>query len=88
MAAASSRALYRVRPRHLVVATGAIEQPVVFPNNDLPGVMLSSAVELLVRRFGVLPGQDGGRADLERGRPRDGPNPGRGRGGGVGGRPA
>ena len=58
VAAASSRALYRVRPRHLVVATGAIEQPAVFPNNDLPGVMLSSAVELLIYRFGVLPGRE------------------------------
>ena len=58
VAAASARALYRVRPRHLVVATGGIEQPAVFPNNDLPGIMLSSAVELLVRRFGVLPGRN------------------------------
>ncbi|HVF08582.1 MAG TPA: 2Fe-2S iron-sulfur cluster-binding protein, partial [Actinomycetota bacterium] len=58
VAAASPRALYRVRPRHLVVATGAIEQPAVFPNNDLPGVMLSSAVELLIHRFGVLPGRE------------------------------
>ena len=58
VAAAGARALYRIRPRHLVVATGAIEQPAVFPNNDLPGVMLASAVELLVRRFGVLPGRN------------------------------
>ena len=58
VAAASARALYRVRPRHLVVATGAIEQPAVFANNDLPGVMLSSAVELLIHRFGVLPGRE------------------------------
>ena len=57
VAATSARALYRVRPRHLVVATGAIEQPAVFPNNDLPGIMLSSAVELLVHRFRVLPGK-------------------------------
>ncbi|CAN5757424.1 2Fe-2S iron-sulfur cluster-binding protein [soil metagenome] len=58
VAAANPRALYRVRPRHLVVATGAIEQPAVFPNNDLPGVMLSSAADLLVHRFGVLPGRN------------------------------
>ena len=58
VAAASARALYRVRPRHLVVATGAIEQPAVFPNNDLPGIMLSSAVESLVHRSRVLPGRD------------------------------
>jgi sarcosine oxidase subunit alpha len=58
VAAASVRALYRIRARHLVVATGAIEQPAVFPNNDLPGVMLSSAVMALVNRFGVRPGRE------------------------------
>jgi sarcosine oxidase subunit alpha len=43
--------------RALVFATGAVEQAAVFPNNDLPGVMLSSAVDLLVG-YRVLP--DGG----------------------------
>ena len=57
VAAADGDALYRIRARHLVFATGAVEQGAVFPNNDLPGVMLSSAVELLVRRYGVLPGR-------------------------------
>ncbi|HEY6565974.1 MAG TPA: FAD-dependent oxidoreductase [Actinomycetota bacterium] len=57
IAAANAAALYRIRARHIVVATGGIEQPAVFPNNDLPGVMLSSAVEILIHRFGVLPGQ-------------------------------
>ncbi len=57
VAAADGEALYRIRARHLVFATGAVEQGAVFPNNDLPGVMLSSAVELLVRRYGVLPGR-------------------------------
>jgi sarcosine oxidase subunit alpha len=57
VAAASASTLYRIRPRHLVFATGAVEQGVVFPNNDLPGVMLSSAVEHLVNRYRVLPGR-------------------------------
>jgi sarcosine oxidase, subunit alpha len=57
IAAANGSALYRIRARHIVVATGGIEQPAVFPNNDLPGVMLSSAVEILINRFGVLPGR-------------------------------
>ena len=48
------RALYRIRPRHTSCATGGIEQPAVFPNNDLPGVMLSSAVEILVTGSGCL----------------------------------
>ncbi len=57
IAAANGDALYRIRARHLVFATGAVEQAAVFPNNDLPGVMLSSAVDLLVDRYGVLPGR-------------------------------
>lgn len=32
-----------LRARHVVLATGAIERPLVFPGNDLPGVMLASA---------------------------------------------
>jgi sarcosine oxidase subunit alpha len=57
VAAASGDRLYRIRSRHLVFATGAVEQAAVFPNNDLPGIMLSSAAELLVNRFRVLPGR-------------------------------
>ena len=57
IAAANGDRLYRIRARHLVFATGAVEQAAVFPNNDLPGVMLSSAVDLLVERFRVLPGR-------------------------------
>jgi sarcosine oxidase subunit alpha len=57
VAAASPDRLTRLRARHLVFATGGVEQPAVFPNNDLPGVMLSSAAELLVERFRVLPGR-------------------------------
>jgi sarcosine oxidase subunit alpha len=56
VAAASRSALYRIRPRHLVFATGAVEQSAVFPNNDLPGIMVSSAVERLVGTYSVLPG--------------------------------
>ncbi len=58
VAAASDTGLHRIRARHLVFATGGLEQPAVFANNDLPGVMLSSAVELLVNRYRVLPGRN------------------------------
>ncbi len=44
-----------VTARTIIVATGAIEQPAVFHNNDLPGVMLASAAERLVRRYAVAP---------------------------------
>ena len=57
VAAASRGALYRIRPRHLVFATGAVEQSAVFPNNDLPGIVLSSAVERLIGTYRVLPGR-------------------------------
>jgi len=48
---------WHVRARRIVVATGAIERPLTFANNDCPGVMLSQAVRTYIRRFGVLPGQ-------------------------------
>ncbi|MFT9015062.1 MAG: sarcosine oxidase subunit alpha family protein [Acetobacter sp.] len=49
--------LWRIVARRCVVATGAIERPVVFPNNDRPGVMLAGAVRTYVNRFGVAPGR-------------------------------
>ena len=57
VAAAGADALYRIRARHVIFATGAVEQSAVFPGNDLPGVMVSSGVHLLLHRYGVLPGR-------------------------------
>ena len=48
--------LWRVRARQVVLATGAIERPLVFPNNDRPGVMLASAVSNYLHRYTVAPG--------------------------------
>lgn len=45
----------KMRARAVVVATGAVEQPAVFRNNDLPGVMLASAATRLIRRYAVRP---------------------------------
>ena len=45
----------RVRAGAVVYATGAIEQPAVFGNNDLPGVLLGSACQQLVRWYAVRP---------------------------------
>lgn len=47
--------LVRVRARTIVVATGAIEQPLVFPGNDLVGVVLPSAVRRLVDDWSIRP---------------------------------
>ncbi|MEO1491490.1 MAG: sarcosine oxidase subunit alpha family protein [Pseudomonadota bacterium] len=49
--------LWRIRAREIVVASGAIERPLTFANNDLPGVMLASAVRDYIGLWGVLPGQ-------------------------------
>jgi len=46
-----------VRPGAVILATGAIERPVAFGDNDRPGVMLAGAMQAYVRRFGVAPGK-------------------------------
>jgi len=49
--------LWRVRAAQVVLATGAHERPMVFGNNDLPGVMLSSALADYAALYGVCVGQ-------------------------------
>ncbi|MEM7044779.1 MAG: 2Fe-2S iron-sulfur cluster-binding protein, partial [Pseudomonadota bacterium] len=51
--------LYKIRAGHVILATGSFEQPMVFRNNDLPGVMLSSAAQRLMRLYAVPPGRRG-----------------------------
>ena len=48
--------LWKVRARQVVLATGAHERPLVFRNNDRPGVMLASAAQSYVNRYAVRPG--------------------------------
>jgi sarcosine oxidase subunit alpha len=48
--------LHQIRARNHVFATGAIEQPLVFAGNDLPGVMLSGGAVRLLERYAVSPG--------------------------------
>ena len=47
---------WQVRAREVVLATGAIERPLVFAGNDRPGIMLSGAARTWLNRYGVLPG--------------------------------
>jgi len=47
----------KVRAGKVIVAGGAFEQPAVFRNNDLPGVMLGSAAQRLIHRYAVKPFQ-------------------------------
>mgnify|MGYP000017328050 CR=1 FL=1 len=56
--AGSRQRLHRVRAAQVVLATGAIERPLVFGKNDVPGVMLASSVATYVNRYGVAPGKE------------------------------
>ncbi|MFM8748136.1 MAG: sarcosine oxidase subunit alpha family protein [Aestuariivirga sp.] len=47
--------LIQLRARAIVMATGAIERPLVFSNNDRPGVMLASALRAYVNRYALAP---------------------------------
>jgi sarcosine oxidase subunit alpha len=46
-----------LRAGAVVLATGAIEQPVVFRNNDLPRVMLASGAQALLHRYAIACGR-------------------------------
>ncbi len=48
--------LWQIRARRVVLATGAHERPLVFPDNDRPGVMLADAARGFLARYGVKPG--------------------------------
>ncbi len=48
--------LWKIRAEKVIMATGAIERPLVFSGNDLPGIMLSSAIRSYIKRHEVLPG--------------------------------
>jgi sarcosine oxidase subunit alpha len=48
--------LWRIRAGHVVTATGAIERPLSFAGNDIPGVMLAGAVRDYVVNWAVSPG--------------------------------
>ncbi|MFZ5506957.1 MAG: 2Fe-2S iron-sulfur cluster-binding protein, partial [Pseudomonadota bacterium] len=45
----------KMRAKAVIVASGAFEQPAVFRNNDLPGVMNGSAMQRLIYRYAVKP---------------------------------
>ena len=49
--------LWQVRAREVVLAAGALERPLTFPENDRPGIMLADAAHTYVTRYGVKPGR-------------------------------
>ncbi len=55
---ADKAVVYRIHSGAFVAATGAIEQPIAFVDNDLPGVMLLTAAERYLACYGVRVGQN------------------------------
>jgi sarcosine oxidase, subunit alpha len=51
--------LWKLRAKEVILATGAIERPIAFANNDRPGVMLAEAVRGYLARHAVAPGRRG-----------------------------
>jgi len=49
--------LLKIRAKKVIIATGALERPMIFNNNDRPGVMLSSAVKKYANYYGVISGK-------------------------------
>ena len=49
--------LWKIRAERIILAAGAFERPMLFPDNDRPGVMLAGAVERYLTQFGVACGR-------------------------------
>jgi sarcosine oxidase subunit alpha len=49
--------LWRIHAKEVILAAGALERPLICPNNDRPGVMLASAVRHYANRFGLVAGE-------------------------------
>ena len=58
IALASKDKLYRVKADNIIIATGASEQYLAFPGNDLPGVMGAGGAQTLMNEYGILPGEE------------------------------
>ena len=57
LAVLTADGVVRIRAGHVILATGAQETPLLFENNDLPGIMLASAARRLMALYGVRPGR-------------------------------
>ena len=49
--------LWKIRAKKVIIATGAMERPLIFNNNDRPGIILSSSVKKYIDYYGVKCGQ-------------------------------
>jgi len=50
--------LWQIRAGEVIIATGAHERPLVFANNDRPGIMLADSLRTFINRYAVTPGRD------------------------------
>jgi sarcosine oxidase subunit alpha len=50
--------VWRIRAKHTIVATGAHERPIVFADNDRPGILLAGSARTYLHRYGVLVGEN------------------------------
>ena len=50
--------LLKIRAKKVIIATGSLERPMIFNNNDRPGIMLSSAVKKYADYYGVISGKN------------------------------
>ncbi|MGH8135927.1 MAG: glycine cleavage T C-terminal barrel domain-containing protein, partial [Steroidobacteraceae bacterium] len=57
LALIESGRMTKLRARAVVIATGVVEQPAIFRNNDLPGVLLGSGAQRLLHRYAIAPGR-------------------------------
>ncbi len=53
----SKQKLWYIRAKEVIISSGSIERPLVFGNNDTPGVILSSAAKEYLKIYGVLVGK-------------------------------
>ncbi|MFJ6302336.1 sarcosine oxidase subunit alpha family protein [Pseudarthrobacter oxydans] len=53
----SRQRIWHIRANQVVLAPGAHERPLVFENNDRPGIILASAVRTYLNRYGVAAGR-------------------------------
>lgn len=53
----SRQRIWRIRAKQIIVATGAHERPIVFTDNDRPGIMLAGAARTFLHRYGVKVGE-------------------------------
>ena len=53
----SRQRVWRIRARHVLIASGAHERPIVFADNDRPGIMLAHSARTFLHRYGVMVGR-------------------------------